>query len=136
MHRKPLAAMRAMSHKVLFVDDCSTTLLIEQMLFAKRTDYNLIMARDGREAIQKAVAEQPDLILMDATPPNMEACRELRKIHNLQRVPIILVSRCDELSNIENGCSGACKEELTEPLHWRGLFEMVNTYLAGRGVNG
>ena len=44
---------------------------MEQVLLAKRTDYNLTTARDGREAIEKAIADPPDLILMDATPPNV-----------------------------------------------------------------
>jgi PleD family two-component response regulator len=118
-----------MNHKILFVDDCSTTLLMEQILFARRTDYNIIMARDGQEAIQKAVVEQPGLILMDATLPNMAACREMRKIPELQRVPIILVSSPDGPANPENGFSTGCNDGLDKPLNWRALFEMVNTYL-------
>ena len=42
--------------------------------------------------MQKAELEQPDLILMEGTLPNMEACRQMRKIENLQRVPILMVT--------------------------------------------
>ena len=124
----------AMSRKILFVDDCSTTLLMEQVLFAKRTDYSLTTARDGREAIQKAMADPPDLILMDATLPNMNACREMRKIPELQRIPILLVSNGGEPSNIEDGFASG-NDGLGKPLNWRGLFEMVNTYLTSHSVN-
>jgi two-component system cell cycle response regulator len=123
-----------MSRRILFVDDCSTTFLMEQVLFAKRTDYNLTTARDGREAIQKAIADPPDLILMDATLPNVDACREMRKIPELQRIPILLVSNGGEPSNIENGFAGG-NDDLGKPLNWHGLFEMVDTYLTSHSVN-
>jgi CheY-like chemotaxis protein len=123
-----------MSRKILFVDDCSTTLLMEQMLFAKHTDYNLIRARDGGEAIQKAVIERPDLILMDGILPNMNACREMRKIQELQHVPILLVTRAVGPSSIENDFVGERNDGLAKPLNWRDLFEMVNTYLTSHSV--
>src|SRR5215471_877724 len=123
-----------MNHKILFVDDCSTTLLLEQMRFAGRSDYNLELARDGQEAIQKAVREQPNLILMDATPQNVESCREMRKIEKLKRVPILLVSSAGEPSPIENGIPDSVGNDQTAPLMWKQLFEVVDTYLAGRGT--
>jgi CheY-like chemotaxis protein len=124
-----------MSRKILFVNDCSTTLLMEQVLFAKRTDYNLIRARDGWDAIQKAVAERPDLILMDGILPNMNACREIRKIQDLQHVPILTVTSVGGPLNIENGFASEHNEDLSKPLNWRNLLEMVDTYLASRRVS-
>ena len=106
---------------------------MEQVLFAKRTDYNLTTARNGREAIQKAITDPPDLILMDATLPNVDACREMRKIPELQRIPILLVSNGGEPSNIENGFASG--NGLGKPLNWHELFEMVNTYLTSHSVN-
>ena len=107
---------------------------MEQVLLAKRTDYNLTTARDGREAIEKAIADPPDLILMDATPPNLDACREMRKVPELQRIPILLVSNGGLPSNIGNGFAGG-NYDLGKPLNWHGLFEMVNTYLSSHRVN-
>jgi len=106
---------------------------MEQVLFAKRTDYNLTTARDGREAIEKAIADPPDLILMDATLPNMDACREMRKIPELQRIPILLVSNGGEPLNAENGLASSNLDR-GRPLNWHGLFEMVNTYLTRNSV--
>lgn len=124
-----------MKYKILFVDDCSTNLLMEQVLLANPTDCNLIRARHAWEAIQKAAAEQPDLILMDGTLPNVEACREIRKIDNLQHVPILMVTTFGGPSNIESGLSSGCNDNRATSLKWRGLLEMVNTYLASHSVN-
>lgn len=107
---------------------------MEQVLFAKRTDCNLTTARDSSEAVRKAVEEPPDLILMDATPANMDACREMRKIPELRRIPILLVSNGGEPMNIENGFAGG-NDQLGKPLNWHGLFELVNTYLTSHNVS-
>lgn len=106
---------------------------MEHVLFAKRTNYNLTTARDGREAIAKAIEDPPDLILMDATLQNIDACREMRNIPELQRIPILLVSNGGEPSNIENGFASA-NVDRDKPLNWHGLFEMVNTYLTRNSV--
>jgi CheY-like chemotaxis protein len=125
-----------MHHTILLVDDSSTTLLMEQMLFAKYTKYNLILAHDGREAVQKALAEEPDLILMDVIMPNMDgfsACREMRKIQRLKRVPIILVTSRGEPDNVETGFASGCNDYLTKPIDGRELLEMVGAYLESGG---
>ena len=124
-----------MKYKILFVDDCSTSLLMELMLLANCTECNLIRARHGWEAVQKAAAEQPDLILMDGTLPNVDACRQIRKIQSLQRVPILIVTTFGGPSNIENGFASGDNENPATSLKWRGLLEMVNTYLASHSVN-
>lgn len=121
-----------MNPKILLVDDSSTTLLMEQMLFDRYTKYNLVTARDGQEAIQKALAEEPDLILMDVVMPKMDgfdACREMRKLKKLQRVPIILVTSRGEPTNVEIGFASGCNDYLTKPINGRELLEMVDAYL-------
>ena len=124
-----------MKYKILFVTDCSTNLLIEQVLLANCTDCNLIRARHGSEAIQKAAAEQPDLILMDRTPGNLEACREISKMQNLQRIPILMVSTFAGPPPIENGFASGDSDNPATFLKWRGLLDMVDTYLASHSVN-
>ena len=69
------------SRKILLVDDSETVLQMEQMILAK-SSYELILARDGEEGVAKALATQPDLILMDVVMPKMngfEAMKQLRE---------------------------------------------------------
>ena len=124
-----------MKYKILFVDDCSTNLLMEQVLLANPTGCSLIRARHAWEAIQKAAAEQPDLILMDGNPSNVEACREIRKISDLQHIPILMVTTFSGPSSIESGLTSGYNDNRAESLKWRGLLEMVNTYLASHSVH-
>jgi len=128
--------MQSVDKKILLVDDSSTTLLMEEMLFREHTQYGVVMARDGREAVQKAIAEQPNLILMDVIMPKMngfEACREMRKYAALQRVPIIMVTSRGESYHVEQGFESGCNDYVTKPFNGSELIEMVNGYL-GSGV--
>jgi DNA-binding response OmpR family regulator len=126
--------VRSAEKKILLVDDSSTTLLMEEMLFREHTAYGLVMARDGQEAVQKAIAEQPNLILMDVIMPRMngfDACREMRKYATLQRVPIIMVTSRGESYHVEQGFESGCNDYVTKPFNGAELIEMVNGYLGG-----
>jgi DNA-binding response OmpR family regulator len=122
--------------KILLVDDSSTTLLMEEMLFREHTNYQLVLARNGEEAVQTAIAEHPSLILMDVIMPKMDgfaACREMRKHASLKRVPIIMVTSRGEAGNVEEGFESGCNDYVTKPINGAELIEIVNGYLVGQG---
>ena len=125
-----------MEKKILLVDDSSTTLLMEEMLFREHTNYQLVLARNGEEAVQTAIAEHPSLILMDVIMPKMDgfaACREMRKHASLKRVPIIMVTSRGEAGNVEEGFESGCNDYVTKPINGAELIEIVNGYLVGQG---
>lgn len=122
-----------MSAKILLVDDSSTALLVEEALLKQYANYEVVTARDGQEAVGKALSDKPDLILLDIVMPKMdgfEACREIRKHASLKRVPIILVTSRGEPDNVETGFECGCNDYLTKPINTRELLELVNSYLA------
>src|ERR1700722_10084492 len=91
--------------KILLVDDSSTALAIERMLLGNSA-YQIVVARDGREAVAVAATERPDLILMDVVMPHMtgiEACQALRDQDVTRAIPIILVTTRGESENLEKG---------------------------------
>ncbi len=51
--------------KILLVDDSYTARLVNRMIFSQKSNYVLISAVDGKEAVERARTEKPDLILMD-----------------------------------------------------------------------
>ena len=76
------------SKTILLVDDSEVVLLTEQMLLSPK--YELLVARDGEEGVAMALAEKPDLILMDVVMPKLggcEACRELRPEFTVTPIP-------------------------------------------------
>jgi CheY-like chemotaxis protein len=129
-------AARQSDHKILLVDDSSTTLLIEEMMLRQHTQYELVLARDGEEAVEKAITEKPNLILMDVIMPRMngfDACREMRRHEALRKVPIIMVTSRGESYNIEQGFESGCNDYVTKPIDGAELVEIVNGYLMGQG---
>jgi DNA-binding response OmpR family regulator len=129
-------AAQQSGQKILLVDDSSTTLLIEEMTLREHTQYELVLARDGEEAVEKAIAEQPNLILMDVVMPRMngfDACREMRKHEALRKVPIIMVTSRGESCNVEQGFESGCNDYVTKPINGAELVEIVNGYLVTQG---
>jgi len=121
--------------KLLLVDDSSTTLLMEEMLFRTHTKFQLVVARNGEEAVRKALAEMPSLILMDIVMPKMNgfaACREIRKHPALKRVPIIMVTSRGESWNVEEGFESGCNDYVTKPFNAAEIIQIVNGYLMGQ----
>jgi len=122
--------------KILLVDDSSTTLLFEEMMLREHTSYELVLARDGEEAVEKAIAERPNLILMDVVMPRMDgfvACRKMRRHEALRKVPIIMVTSRGESYNIEQGFESGCNDYVTKPIDGAELVEIVNGYLMAQG---
>jgi CheY-like chemotaxis protein len=123
--------------KILLVDDSSTALLMEEMLFREHTNYELVLARNGEEAVQAAIADAPSLILMDVIMPKMDgfaACREMRKHAALSRVPIIMVTSRGEPCNVEQGFESGCNDYVSKPINGGELIQIVNGYLMGQGL--
>jgi DNA-binding response OmpR family regulator len=117
--------------KILLVDDSSTVLLMERMILSK-SDYDVVTAKDGQEGLEKAVAEKPDLILMDVVMPRMdgfEACRRLRELDQTKAIPVIMVTTRGELASLEAGYASGCSEYVTKPINGLELLAKVRSCL-------
>lgn len=114
--------------KVLLVDDSTTALLMEQMILKNRADFELIVARDGQEAVEKTLAELPDLIVMDVVMPRMtgiEACKQIRSQDHTRHIPIILVTTRGEPENVEIGYASGCNDYVTKPINGAELITKI-----------
>jgi CheY-like chemotaxis protein len=123
-----------MPKKILLVDDSTTTLLMEQMILRNYTRYESVTAADGLEAINRAIEEKPDLVLMDVVMPRMngfEACKRMRLEEGLQETPIILVTTRGEEQYVEAGYQSGCNDYITKPIDSRELVALLDSYLGG-----
>jgi DNA-binding response OmpR family regulator len=117
--------------KILLVDDSATTLLMEQMVL-RGQPYQIVTARNGREAIERADVEHPDLILLDVVMPEMngfEACRRIRQHQSSSAVPIIMVTTRGEEQSVETGFQSGCSDYITKPINGAELLSKVRSYL-------
>ena len=117
--------------KILLVDDSNTALMMERTLLSKSA-YDVVVARDGREALRQAVDEAPDLIILDVVMPHMDgfqACRELRKLEATRAIPIIMVTTRGEPHNVENGFEAGCNDYVTKPINGPELVSKVRNLI-------
>jgi CheY-like chemotaxis protein len=122
-----------MAHKkkILLVDDSRTVLLMHQLLLADR-GYELLTARDGEEALEKAVAARPDLIFLDVIMPGMdgfETCQALRAHETTRDIPIIMVTTSGEPQHIQRGYECGCSDYITKPFNDNELLDKLERYL-------
>jgi DNA-binding response OmpR family regulator len=117
--------------KILLVDDSNTVLMMERMVLARNL-YDVVLARDGQEALEMAINEKPDLILLDVVMPRMdgfEACRRIRAHDATRSIPIIMVTTRGELDNVELGYESGCNDYITKPINGLELLAKVKNCL-------
>jgi DNA-binding response OmpR family regulator len=124
----PSAAARK---KILLVDDSATTHLWIRMILNK-TEYDMVSARDGEEGVRAALAENPDLILMDVVMPRLDgfgATQRLRQSPATRQTPIIMVTTRGEARNVETGFESGCSDYITKPIDGLELLAKVRSFL-------
>jgi CheY-like chemotaxis protein len=95
---------------------------------------HVLTAVDGREAVERAVAAHPDLILMDLNLPRMDglaAVEEIRGHGELDEVPIIAVTAFDTYGIREAALEAGCQAYLLKPLESGALERALRGALPG-----
>lgn len=126
-----LLFMKKRNTKILLVDDEPDILEIVGYNLAQE-GYQIFTASNGKEAIQKAKKEIPDLIIMDVMMPEMdgmEACENIRKIPELNNVMItFLTARSEDYSQVAGFDAGA-DDYITKPIKPKLLVSKVKALL-------
>ncbi len=100
--------------------------------------YAVITASDGEEALQRARAERPDLILLDIMMPKLdglEVTRRLRAEASLPFIPIILVTAKAEIGDVVAGLDAGADEYLTKPIDQASLVARVRSILRSKALH-
>lgn len=121
-----------MSEKILIVDDDIDSLkLIGLML--QRQGYEVAAANAGNQAVSKALAEHPDLIILDVMMPDMngyEVCKRLRANPETKGIPIIMFTAKTLIDDKVLGFEAGADDYLTKPTHPSELASRVKAILA------
>lgn len=119
--------------KILVVDDSATSVMWQTMIL-KNGPYDVVTANDGQAGVDAAVAERPDLVLMDVMMPRMngfEACAAIRSTEAMRDLPIIMVTTRSEMASVEQGFAAGCTEYITKPIDRTELLAKVKSYVGG-----
>ncbi|MCC6613548.1 MAG: response regulator [Anaerolineae bacterium] len=120
-----------MAERILVVDDDLDSLkLIGLML--QRNGYEVSAANTGSQALTKAMAEHPDLIILDVMMPDMngyEVCRRLRLNVDTKTIPIIMFTAKTLIDDKVAGFEAGADDYLTKPTHPAELASRVKAIL-------
>ena len=100
----------------------------------RRRGYNVVLALDGKEGIEKAEEERPDLILMDLSLPvidGWEATRRLKAADETKSIPIIALSSHAMTGDRKKALDAGCNDYDTKPVDLERLLEKMEAYLGG-----
>ena len=113
--------------RILLVED---DVLNQRMLTLRLTKmgYDVVTANNGKEAIENASVNQPDLILMDMDLPEVsgwDATSFLKKNQNTRHIPIIAVTANAMKGDREKTLSVGCDEYEPKPIDYDSLKEKI-----------
>ena len=117
--------------KILYVEDNPDNVyMLTRRL--KKKGFELIIAGDGQEGIDKAIEESPDLILMDLSLPTMDgwtATAEIKKIEGLKDIPIIALSAHAMPEHRDRAIKAGCSDYDTKPVDIKRLLIKMAQYI-------
>jgi len=98
----------------------------------KYAGFEVEVASNGAEAVEKAPQVKPDLILLDVRMPRMtgyEACRQLKKMPEVQHVPVVFLSAKGQDNEIDEGLEVGAKDYILKPFAPDELIQQVQQIL-------
>ena len=122
-------------------DDEATVLLVEdtednrQMMgrLLEMSGFRVVEATNGREAVEAAEREHPEIILMDLSLPlidGLAATRRIRDLPGLKEVPIVAVSAHDTADFHHEALAAGCDAYLTKPIDFSELEEVMRRMIS------
>lgn len=119
-------------HAILYIEDNIDNLqLVERALILQ--GYTFVAATRGLVGLERAVALQPALILLDINLPDIdgyEVARRLRADERVRHIPIIGVSANALPGDERKALAAGCDDYLTKPLGIRDLWDKIARWLA------
>jgi two-component system, cell cycle response regulator DivK len=120
--------------KVLLVEDNEMN---RDMLFRRlsRRGYDVVFAVDGRQGVEMARSERPDIILMDMSLPVMdgwEATRQVKSDDEIRGVPVIGLTAHAMTGDREKVLEAGCDDYDTKPVELDRLIDKIERLLAER----
>jgi DNA-binding response OmpR family regulator len=118
--------------KILFVDDDNFLRKVYEAEL-KEKNFDVILAQDGEEGLEKAQLEDPDLIILDMIMPKksgFEVLTELQRNPKTRNIPVIILSNLGQEDDKKKGVDlGAVDYLIKDNITLSILVDKINQYL-------
>src|SRR5262245_43139678 len=114
--------------KILYVEDNDDNVYMLKNRLT-RAGYTVVVANDGTQGVAMATSEQPDLILMDLTLPDIdggEATRRLKADPATKHIPVIALTAHAMSGDREKAIAAGCDDFDTKPVEMPRLLEKIS----------
>jgi CheY-like chemotaxis protein len=121
--------------RVLYVEDNDDNVYMLKMWFELLDGFEILVAEDGEIGRARALADHPDIILMDLDLPvvdGWEATRRLKADSSTCDIPIIALTAHAMSGSREKALAAGCDEFDTKPIDFDRLLEKINRLLGDR----
>ena len=122
---------------ILVVDDEQS--IMELLVFnLQKEGYNTLEAYDGVTAVEMAMNEKPDLILLDVMIPKLDGisvCKKIRYALNISNIPILMISAKDTESDKIVGLEMGADDYITKPFQIREVMARIKANLRKAELN-
>ncbi|MDP2411535.1 MAG: response regulator [Pseudolabrys sp.] len=118
--------------KILYVEDNDDNVYMIKLRFELLDEFEVVVAEDGEKGCAAAVAEKPDLILMDLDLPvidGWEATRRLKGNPETRDIPVIALSAHALTGAREKALAAGCDEFDTKPVEFGRLLGKIRQLL-------
>lgn len=122
-----------MAGKILIADD-EQNIVISLEFLMKREGFEVSIAQDGEEAINKIRDEMPDLVLLDVMMPKrngFEVCQEVKADPALQSIKVLMLTAKGRDTEVTKGLALGADAYMTKPFSTKELVEKVRSLLSG-----
>ena len=122
--------MKTARAKLLIVDDDEKILFAFQTMF-KKDGYDTVVARDGKEALEKVESSRPDAVIMDITMPKVDGLHALQAMRERNAaIPVVLITGFGTMQTAIKAMQMGAFEYLTKPLDVVTVREVVRRALS------
>ena len=120
-----------MGAKVLIADD-EPNIVISLEFLMKREGFDVLIANDGDEAVQRIRGDRPDLVLLDVMMPKksgFEVCQEIKSDPALADIRILMLTAKGRDTEVAKGLALGADAYMTKPFATKELVERVRELL-------
>ena len=117
--------------KILYVEDNEDNIYMLKSRLQRR-GYDVVIAMDGEQAVEMALAEEPSLIIMDLSLPNVdgwEATRRLKANEKTMHIPVVALSAHAMVGDREMALDAGCDDYDTKPVEFERLLDKMRALL-------
>jgi len=129
--------MKQLSVRILCVDDDPNNLSLLEAMLSPR-GYEVVLAKNGREALEKISTERIDICLLDIMMPGMdgfEICRRIKSDDRLRNIPVVMITIYADRENRIRGIEAGAEDFIAKPFDSTEVLARIKMLVHVKSLN-